>query len=70
MVLVDLDHHHTLALLADREAEPLAEWLHEHAGVEMISRDRDSAYAWAAAPGRPTRCKSLTASTCSRTWPR
>ena len=52
-ILVDLERRQPVALLPARTAEPLAQWLREHPGVEMIARDRSSAYAEGARQGAP-----------------
>lgn len=52
-VLVDQERHRPVALLAGRESAPLAQWLQEHPGVEIITRDRAEAYAQGAAQGAP-----------------
>jgi transposase len=42
-----------IELLRDRTATTLAEWLQEHRGVEIISRDRAKAYKEGASRGCP-----------------
>src|SRR5262249_28024018 len=41
-VVVDLERRQPVALLPERTAEPVAQWLREHPGVEVIARDRSS----------------------------
>jgi len=50
-ILVDLEQSQPVALLPDRTAETLAQWLREHPGVQVIARDRSSAYAGGARQG-------------------
>jgi len=52
-ILIDLERHHRVDLLPDREPATVIAWLHAHPGVEIISRDRASAYAAAATEGAP-----------------
>ncbi len=52
-ILVDLERRCAVDLLPDREAATLARWLREHPGVEVVSRDRASAYARAAHGAAP-----------------
>ena len=52
-ILVDLERRHIVDLLEDRKAGTLAPWLSRHPGLEVISRDRASAYAEAARKGAP-----------------
>jgi transposase len=52
-VLVDLENRQAVALLSDREAGTLAAWLKTHPGVEVISRDRSTAYRQGATQGAP-----------------
>jgi transposase len=52
-ILVDLERRQPVALLPDRTAETLAQWLREHPGVQVIARDRSTAYAEGARHGAP-----------------
>ncbi|OLE26662.1 MAG: hypothetical protein AUI36_31945 [Cyanobacteria bacterium 13_1_40CM_2_61_4] len=51
--MVDLERRQPIALLPDRTAAPVAQWLRAHPGVEIIARDRSSAYAEGAREGAP-----------------
>jgi transposase len=44
-VIVDLERHRVVDLLADRSAASTAEWLQRHPEVEVVSRDRAGLYA-------------------------
>jgi hypothetical protein len=50
-ILVDLERRQPVALLPDRTADTLAQWLQEHPGVQVIARDRSQAYAEGARQG-------------------
>jgi transposase len=52
-ILVDLERHQVIDLLPDRKPETLANWLIEHPGVEIISRDRGQEYIDGIAHGAP-----------------
>jgi transposase len=52
-ILVDLEKHRVIDLLADRESHTLQTWLASHPGIEVISPDRAGNYALAAQEGAP-----------------
>lgn len=52
-LIVDLERHQPLELLADRKWETFRDWLTQHPAVEVISRDRAECYAHGALAGAP-----------------
>jgi transposase len=53
-VLIDLERRQPVALLLDRTAAVVAQWLQAHPGVQVITRDRWCASAEGARHGAPT----------------
>jgi transposase len=52
-ILVDLERQQVVDLLPDRKPETLANWLSEHPGIEIISRDRGQEFIDGIALGAP-----------------
>jgi transposase len=52
-IIVDLESGRPIDLLPDRLAASVTEWLRDHPGIEIITRDRSGAYAEAADAGAP-----------------
>jgi transposase len=52
-ILIDLDEHKPIDLLPDRDGKTLENWLREHPGIELVTRDRSSVYASAIATACP-----------------
>ncbi len=53
-ILVDLERHRVLDLLADRSADSTAAWLAAHPGTMIVARDRSGGYAEGVRRGAPT----------------
>lgn len=53
-ILVDLDQRRPIALLNGRDANLLAEWLAQHPGIEILSRDRSRVYKSGMSQGAPS----------------
>jgi transposase len=52
-VLIDIESGHPVDVVPESTAEPVTAWLRAHPGVEIICRDRASAYAEAARDAAP-----------------
>ena len=52
-ILVDLKKRVVVDLLPDESAASFEQWLKQHPGVKIISRDRDGVYAEGASSGAP-----------------
>ncbi|MCC6602189.1 MAG: ISL3 family transposase [Anaerolineae bacterium] len=52
-ILVDLEENRVVDLFPDRTAEVLAEWLQNHPGVQIITRDRSTEYTRGINDGAP-----------------
>jgi transposase len=52
-ILVNLETHKIVDLLADREAESVQKWLAAHPEVDVVSRDRGGCYIDGATLGAP-----------------
>jgi transposase len=52
-LIIDLERHVPVDVLADREASSVAAWLAAHPQVEIIARDRSPLYAAGATAGAP-----------------
>jgi transposase len=71
-ILVDLESHRPIDVLPDRRAETSAAWMRDNPEIQVVSRDRASGYASAAAEAAPQAiqvadrfhvCKNLTEAT-------
>ena len=52
-ILLDLEKHAVIDVLADRSSATLIKWLEAHQGIEIISRDRSQDYKSACDKGAP-----------------
>jgi transposase len=52
-ILVNLESHQVVDLLPDRSADSVAQWLAQHPGITVVSRDRSGLYAHGITQGAP-----------------
>jgi transposase len=52
-ILVNLESHDVVDLLPDRSADSVAQWLAQHPGIAVVSRDRSGLYAGGITQGAP-----------------
>src|SRR5439155_9147024 len=52
-ILVDLQSHHVIDLLADRSVKTVSAWRRAHPEIRLVSRDRGGDYASATTAGAP-----------------
>ena len=52
-ILCDLELHQAIELLPKRSSTAFAHWLHDHPGVEVVSRDRGDYYIKGGTEGTP-----------------
>jgi transposase len=52
-ILIDVERSKPVDLLPDRETKTVVTWLQAHPGIEIVTRDRASAYAEAITQGAP-----------------
>jgi transposase len=52
-LLIDLERRHPIDVLPDRQGETVKNWLTQHPGIELVTRDRSRDYARAISAGAP-----------------
>src|SRR5260370_39876626 len=52
-ILVDLDSHEVIDVLADRSSQTSADWMRQHPEIDYVSRDRGKDYTQGASEGAP-----------------
>ena len=52
-ILVDLDSHAVIDLLAERSSQTAADWMRQHPEIDYVSRDRGKDYTQGASEGAP-----------------